>query len=237
MLDQIHLGDCLEVMRIMPSGSVDMILCDLPYGVTQNKWDSLIDLDKLFAEYQRVCPLGNWVLFGQDKFTARLMLMPNHRYNLIWDKQLISGFLNANRQPLRRHEDICIFYKKLTTYNPQFTQGKPNNGHRKQGKKTSNYGNFKFIDDDKSGRKHPHSIISFQKVAPGKQVHPTEKPLELIEWLIRTYSNPGDVVLDNCSGSGVTAVGCLRNGRRFICIEKDEGYHAASEQRVIDELI
>ena len=231
-------GDCLELMEDILDNSVDMILCDLPYGTTQNKWDSIIDLGLLWKQYKRIIKdNGAIVLTAQDKFTAKLILSNEeiHKYNLVWDKVLTSGFLNANRMPLRVHEDICIFYKKLPTYNPQKVIGEKN--HSKRTMKTdvnNNYGKYGKIDNTEilGDMKHPKSIITFQKPHPSKCLHPTQKPLELFEWLIKTYTNEGDSVLDNCMGSGTTGVACKNLNRDFIGIELDEKYFNIAKERI-----
>ena len=234
----ITCGDCLEVMQTIPDKSVDMILCDLPYGVTQNKWDSTIPLSDLWFQYNRVVKLsGPTVLFGQDKFSARVMLSNEkyHKYNLIWNKVLISGFLNANRMPLRTHEDIMVFYREQPVYNPQKTVGtKSHSKGRMQTETNNNYGIYGKVDNAEINgeMKHPVSIVTFQKPHPSKAVHPTEKPVELMEWLIRTYTNEGYTVLDNCIGSGTTAIACINTGRNYIGIEKEEKYCRIAEERI-----
>ena len=235
-------GECIEEMKKISDHSIDLILCDLPYGTTRNKWDNIISFDDLWEQYERIIKdNGAIVLFGQDKFTAKCMLSNEklHRYNLIWDKVLTSGFLNANRMPLRKHEDIMVFYKKLPTYNPQKVKGVPNHIKGKVvGKmnddvlQNNNYGNFKCVETI-GDMKHPTSILTFSKPHPSIAVHPTQKPVELLEWLIKTYTNEGDVVLDNCMGSGSTGVAALNCGRRFIGIELDKGYFEIAEQRMI----
>lgn len=240
MIELIH-GDCLELMKDIPDKSIDMILCDLPYGTTQNKWDSVIPLDGLWKQYKRIIKdNGAIVLFGQGKFTAEMMLSEPklHRYNLIWDKVLSSGFLNANRMPLRSHEDIMVFYKRLPQYNPQKTKGKPNNskGKPKQNE-NNNYGHFEFVDnkDELGGMKHPKSIVIFEKPHPSITIHPTQKPVELLEYLIKTYTNEGEVVLDNTMGSGSTGVACVNTNRSFIGIELDENYFNIAKKRIKEE--
>jgi site-specific DNA-methyltransferase (adenine-specific) len=225
-------------MKEIPDGSVDMILCDLPYQVTKNSWDSLLPFPPLWAQYERIIkPNGAIVLTAQDKFTAKLILSNEkmHRYNLIWSKSRSTGFLNANRMPLRAHEDICVFYRQLPTYNPQFTQGKPN--HVKEGglsnnKVNNNYGDFGQVVLKKTTRKHPKSVIEVGAINPAELVHPTQKPVPLMEWLIKTYTNEGDTVLDNCMGSGSTGVGCINTTRHFIGIEKDPHYFEVASQRI-----
>jgi len=231
-------GDCLELLNDVDDKSVDMILCDLPYGQTHNKWDSVIPLDKLWKQYKRVIKDNGCIaLFGQGMFTADLMYSNKKwwRYNLIWDKVLSAGFLNANRMPLRVHEDIAIFYKKPPTYNPQKVLGKKNHtkGKVKQNK-NSNYGKHNFVDnsDELGNMKHPKSIITFSKTHPSLMLHPTEKPVEVCEWLIKSYTNEGDVVLDNCMGSGTTGVACENTNRKFIGMELNKEYFEQVVNRI-----
>lgn len=234
-------GDCLELMKKIPDGSVDMILTDPPYGVTRNKIDVPIPFDKLWEQYNRITKdNAAIVLFGQDKFTAECMLSNrrNHRYNLIWKKGLVSGFLNANRMPLREHEDIMIFYKKLPTYNPQKVEGNPCHSKGKAvGKLSSdcvqnnNYGDFKCVQTE-GNMKFPTSVLEFQKPHPSISVHPTQKPVELLEWLIKTYTNQCDTVLDSCMGSGSTGVACVNTNRNFIGIEIDDKYFEIASGRI-----
>jgi len=231
-------GDCLELLKDIDDKSIDMILCDLPYGQTQNKWDSVIPLDKLWEQYKRVIKDNGCIaLFGQGMFTADLMYSNKKwwRYNLIWDKVLSAGFLNANRMPMRSHEDIAIFYNKPPTYNPQKVLGKKNHtkGKIKQSK-NNNYGKHNFVDnsDELGNMKHPKSIITFSKTHPSLMLHPTEKPVEICEWLIKSYTNKGDVVLDNCMGSGTTGVACGNTNRKFIGMELDKEYFEQAIKRI-----
>ena len=242
---KLYKGDCLELMKNIEDKSIDCIICDLPYGVTsKNKWDTIIPYEPLWKEYKRIIKdNGPIILFGQDKFTAKTMLSNEkmHRYNLIWNKVLTSGFLNAGRMPLREHEDIMIFYKKLPTYNPQFTEGKPLHGMGEKFKKVknnnNNYNDFNSCNNPSANRegdtkKYPKSILTFPRPASSKMLHPTEKPVELLEYLIKTYSNENDVILDNCMGSGSTGVACLNTNRRFIGIELDEKYFNIAKDRL-----
>ena len=242
---KIYQGDCLELMKNIKDKSIDCIICDLPYGVTsKNKWDTIIPYEPLWKEYKRIIKdNGPIILFGQDKFTAKTMLSNEkmHRYNLIWNKVLTSGFLNAGRMPLREHEDIMIFYKKLPTYNPQFTEGKPLHGMGEKFKKVknnnNNYNDFNSCNNPSANRegdtkKYPKSILTFPRPASSKMLHPTEKPVELLEYLIKTYSNENDVILDNCMGSGSTGVAALNTNRRFIGIELDEKYFNIAKDRL-----
>ena len=238
-------GDCLELMKDIPDKSIDLILCDLPYGTTRNSWDEVIPFDKLWAQYNRIIKdNGAILLFAQGKFYVNLVSsnMKMFRYDLVWDKELISGFLNAKRMPLRRHEQVAVFYKHLPTYNPQFTQGKPlhSKGTAYQTKEltNNNYGDFKATDDDRAGstEKYPTSIMKFQKPHPSVCVHPTEKPVALLEYLVKTYTNEGDVVLDNCMGSGSTGVACQNTNREFIGMELDEDYYKLACERIKKEV-
>ena len=238
-INKIYLGDCLDVMKFIGDKSIDMILCDLPYGITQNKWDTIIPFKDLWYFYERIIKdNGAIVLFGQDKFSAKLMLSNEkiHRYNLIWDKQLTSGFLNANKMPLRCHEDIIVFYKQLPIYNPQKIKGNKNHSKGKMQTEISNnnYSKYKRVDMGEilGDMKHPKSIISFSKPHPSKCLHPTQKPIELCEWLIQTYTNEEDLILDNCIGSGTTAIAAINTNRRWIGIEKDEKYFETANKRI-----
>jgi len=233
--NEIYLGDCLELMpKHVEDKSVDMIFCDLPYGTTRNKWDSIIPLDKLWSEYERVIKdNGAILLFAQDKFMAKLMLSnKNHRYNIVWNKVMPSGHLNAKKMPLRSDESICIFYKKLPTYNPQKTIGEPNHSkNTKEAKGNKNYNKYEQK-QNVSNLKYPKSIVSFQKDHPSKMIHPTQKPLALIEYIIKTYTNEGDLILDNTCGSGTTGLGAKNLNRNYIMMEQDPEYYETACKRV-----
>lgn len=236
--DYIKHGNCLELMYEIPDASIDMILCDLPYGVTKNKWDSVIPLDKLWEQYKRIAkPNAAIVLFADGMFEANLMLSNPKwwRYNLVWDKVLTSGFLNANRMPLRNHEEICVFYQKQPTYNPQKTIGEKNHSKGKPKENANeNYGEYGFVDnsDQLGNLKHPKSILTFPKPHPSVAVHPTQKSLELCQWLIKTYTNPEDVILDNCMGSGTTCLAAKNTGRHYIGFELNKQYFDIATQRL-----
>lgn len=225
----IH-GDCLLYMRAIEDKSIDAIICDLPYQKTKNKWDTMIPLDDLWEQYERIIKdNGAIVLFGQDKFTARLMLSNEklHRYNLIYEKTTPTGHLNAKKMPLRSHEDILVFYKKLPTYNPQKTTGHKRKvskaEHKTNSKKTTNYGDHGFTTYDSTER-YPKSVLKFSTDRQKSKLHPTQKPLALLEYLVKTYTNEGDLVLDNTAGSGTTGLACKNLNRDYILIEKDEEY-------------
>ena len=243
-LNKVYNEDCLEGMKRIPNESIDMILCDLPYEKTKNKWDTMIPFKPLWEQYERVIkPTGAIVLFGQDKFTAKLMLSNEklHRYNLIWDKVMTSGFLNANKMPLRSHEDICVFYKKLPTYNPQKVIGKKNHSRGGQNgvvKNNKNYGDYAHKDnsDELGSLKHPKSILTFAKPHASACIHPTQKSVELCEWLIKTYTNEGETVLDNCMGGFTTAVACIKTNRNYIGYENDKKWFDLGSERVVEHM-
>jgi len=234
---QVFLGDCLDIMPQIESNSVDMVLCDLPYGTTQNKWDVIIPLNELWKQYERIIKDNGMIcLTSAEPFTSTLITSNKKlfKYDLIWDKKLSSGFLNAKRMPLRRHEQILCFYKKLPTYNPEMvTRGKVRKKGitTETGKHTSNYGKFEnsVVENNEY---YPTSIIEVSNANRKDKLHPTEKPLELFEYLIKTYTNDGELVLDNAMGSGTTGVACKNLNRNFIGIEKDENYFKIAEQRI-----
>ena len=226
-------------MANIPDGSVDMILCDLPYQVTKNVWDVALPLDELWKQYSRIIkPNGAIVLFAEGMFMARLMVSNQKmwRYNLVWDKVLVSGFLNANRMPLRQHEQLCVFYKKLPYYNPQKKVGKTSSHSKGKPKvcENNNYGSYDFVDNvEKHGNmKYPTSIMRYQKPHPSKAFHPTEKALGLLVELICMYTKEGETVLDNCMGSGSTGCACLMTGRKFIGMELDKRYFGIAKERI-----
>ena len=237
-------GDCLELMKDIPDKSIDMILCDLPYGTTQNKWDSVIPFDILWKEYNRIIKDNGCIaLFADGLFMVDLINSnrKNWKYNLIWDKELTSGFLNANKRPLKQHEEIVIFYKKQPVYNPQFTEGKPLHGmgnkFRENKNRNNNYGEFNSCNNPSANRegdtkKYPKSILKFPRKASCCMKHPTEKATSLCEWLIKTYTNEGETVLDNCMGSGSTGVACKNTNRNFIGIEIDKKYFNIAKERI-----
>ena len=222
-----------------------MVLCDLPYGSTKNPWDRTLDLDRLWPIYKRIVKQNGAIcLFADGMFMADLMKSnrAGWRYNLVWDKVLPSGFLNANRMPLRRTEEIVVFYRKQPVYHPQKVLGKPSHSKGNLvGKQADDsirnrdYGNYTVVDNSKEhgAWKHPTSLLTFQKPHPSKSLHPTEKPVLLCEWLIKTYTDPGDTVLDNCMGSGTTGIACLNTGRNFIGIEKNPKDFAVARERIL----
>ena len=235
MIDLKH-GDCLELMKDIPDKSIDMILCDLPYGTTQNKWDTVIPLNDLWNQYKRIIKdNGAIVLFSQPPFDKILACsnLKMFRYEWIWQKENSTGFLNAKKMPLKIHENILVFYKKLPTYNPQMRLGfKP---YRcKQGRHTTNYGDYKRGHlTESNGERYPIDIINFQREV---SLHPTQKPVALLEYLIKTYTNESEIVLDNCMGSGSTGVACVNTNRNFIGFELDENYFDIAKTRINNAL-
>lgn len=231
MID-IKQGDCLELMKDIPDESIDMILCDLPYGTTKNKWDSVIPLNKLWKSYERIIKdNGAIVLFSQMPFSAELVHsnLKLFKYEWIWQKDNGTGFLNAKKMPLKIHENILVFYKKLPLYNPQMRTGfKPYKC--KQGRHSTNYGAYEQGHiTESNGERYPIDIIKFKK---DSGLHPTQKPVELLEYLIKTYTNENETVLDNCMGSGSTGVACVNTNRNFIGYELDEKYFEIAGKRI-----
>jgi len=226
MINKVIEGDCLNIMNDIPPKSIDMILCDLPYGTTQNKWDSELDLNKLWEHYDRIIKdNGAIVLTSQGLFTAKLILSNEKlfKYKIVWEKSKATNFLNAKKQPLRKHEDICVFYKKQPTYNPQMREGKPYNKGVRKNQLTGSYGDFSPSLVKSDGKRYPTDIIYFKTAeSEGPVYHPTQKPVELGKYLIRTFTNKNDLVLDNTCGSGSFLVSALLENRRFIGIEKNQ---------------
>ena len=226
VINRLFEGDCLEYMEKIPDGSVDMILCDLPYGMTQNQWDCYIPLEELWKQYKRVIkPSGAIVLTSNGVFTAKLILsQPGiFKYKWVWEKSKPTNFLNAKKQPLRKYEDVCVFYKKQPTYHPQMTPGEPYDKGVRKDQLCGNYGDFDPVHVASKGERYPTDIIYIKTAeSEGAVYHPTQKPVELGRYMVRTYTNPGDVVLDNTFGSGSFLVAALMEGRNFIGIEKNE---------------
>lgn len=247
-INNVIKGDTIEVMKNIESKSIDMILCDLPYGHTQNNWDSNIPLDELWNEYNRIIKdNGTIVLTSSGMFTAQLMMSnpKMFKYRMIWEKSKATNFLNAKKQPLRKFEDICVFYKKQPTYNPQMSAGSPYNKGTRKNQLTGSYGLFSPSEVKSEGNRYPNDIVYFKTAkSEGKVYHPTQKPVSLGRYLIKTYTNPGDVVLDNTCGSGSFLVAAVLEGRNIIGIELDQdsnrfkndkvSYIEISKQRVLN---
>ncbi|MFA6306786.1 MAG: site-specific DNA-methyltransferase [Patescibacteria group bacterium] len=223
-------------MKNFPDKSVDMILCDLPYGTTQNHWDSIIPLDQLWAHYERIIKdNGVIALTGQGLFTANLMLSNPKlfKYKITWVKSKPTNFLNAKKQPLRKHEDICIFYKNQPAYNPQMTYGEPYNKGFRKDQLTGSYGDFKTVEVKSNGERYPTDVVYFKTAeSEGEVYHPTQKPVELGRYLVRTFTKEGDIVLDNTCGSGSFLVSAVLEGRKFIGIEKNEEVYLFKKHEV-----
>ena len=227
-------GDCLEIMKEIPDKSIDMILCDLPYGVTQCKWDSIISFIKLWEQYNRITKNNSAILlFGSEPFssTLRISNIKNFRYDWIWKKNKATQYLNANKMPLYDYEIISVFYKKLPTYNPQMGKGKAYSNSHKPDDSGDCYGKVSYSSRNNVQTRYPKRIISFD-VDMGEHLHPTQKPVPLLEYLIKTYTNEGETVLDNCMGSGSTGVAAKNLNRNFYGIELDEHYFEVAKERI-----
>lgn len=238
---EIWQGDCLELMKNIPDGSVDMVLCDLPYGRTACKWDSAIPFEPLWERYKRIVKdNGAIVLFGMQPFTSYLVCSnpKMFRYEWIYEKTQPSGHLNAKRMPMKYHENILVFYKKQPTYNPIKTHGHKRKTSKGQIVKKEDVGFGCYGAQEKgasydSTERYPKSIQVFSNgLMKQKSIHPTQKPVSLLEYLVKTYTNEGDTVLDNCMGSGSTGVACVNTGRRFIGMELDENYFQIAKNRI-----
>ena len=236
MINNVVQGDTIAKMKEIPDNSVDLLLVDLPYGTTQNKWDSVIPLPDLWEQYHRVVKENGAMIFtASGMFTAKLILSnpKDYKYNYTWIKSKATNFLNAKKQPLRKHEDILVFYRKQPTYNPQMTSGSAYSKGIRKDQITGSYGDFRPVLVKSKGKRYPVDVLYFKTAeAESKVVHPTQKPVSLGRYLIRTFSNPGDVVLDNTSGSGSFLVAALQEGRNFIGIEKNENVALFKKQKV-----
>lgn len=244
-MNEIIHGDCLEVMPSIPDKSVDMILCDLPYGTTACKWDTIIPFEPLWEQYRRVIKdNGAIVLTASQPFTSALVMsnIKMFKYSYVWIKNLTSNFLNAKKQPLRKFEDVLIFYTSQPIYNPLLKEKKKEsirwNNIEKKGHNGSTYGKvkekhlryeFREIPLD---MQYPDNVLNINQLHRTTNIHPTQKPVALFEYLIKTYTNENETVLDNCSGSGTTAIACINTNRNYICIEKDKTYFDLSVERV-----
>ena len=229
-LNKIYNEDCLQGMKRIPDKSVDMILADLPYGTTRNKWDSIIPLDPLWEQYERIIKdNGAIVLTAQTPFDKVLGVsnLKHLKYEWIWKKANATGHLNAKKMPLKEHENILVFYKKLPTYNPQNLIYSPRiNKRARNGSNYGKAGNSNFSEYTN----YPKSVLEFSHDT--RPTHPTQKPVALFEYLVKTYTNEGDVVLDNCMGSGTTAIACLNTNRNYIGFELDKNYFDIANERI-----
>ena len=241
-INNIYNGDCLELMKEIPIGSIDMILCDLPYGTTACKWDAVIPFDKIWKHYERVIKLnGAIVLTASQPFTSALVMSnpKMFKYEWIWEKSKASNFLLAKKQPLKAHENVLVFANGTPNYYPQKTQGKP---YYRGGVKekhdnpevSNNIPNYhSHIRKSEDGMRLPRSVQYFTTAEFDGKFHPTQKPIALFEYLVNTYTNEGETVLDNCSGSGTTAIACINTNRNYICMEKDYEYYNKSIERIL----
>lgn len=232
-------GDCLELMKEIPNGSVDLVLTDPPYGTTQCKWDSIIPLELMWKELKRIIkPNGAIVLFAAQPFTSVLISsnLKSFKYDWTWRKPKGTGHLNAKKMPMRDKEDIVVFYDKQCTYNPQFSKGIPykdkaGKNHTESTSMTENYGAYTNFRNDNEGIRYPKQVIEFGVVERGT-IHPTQKPVPLMEYLIKTYTDESETVLDFTMGSGTTGVACKNLKRKFIGIELDETYFNIAKNRI-----
>jgi len=231
-INKIYNQDCIEGMKNIPDNYIDMVLCDLPYGTTQNKWDILIDLNALWNQYKRICKSNAAIILTAQTPFDKILGSSNIewlRYEYIWVKNVASGFLNSHKMPLKVHENILVFYKEMPTFNPIMEEGKAYKV--KQGSHGSNYGKQTYpVITQNSGVRFPKDILYFNK--ENDNWHPTQKPVALFEYLIRTHSNPSDIILDNCIGSGTTAVACMNTKRNFIGFENDPIYYEKCLERI-----
>lgn len=241
MTVNLMLGDCLERMKEIPDGSVDTVIADIPFGTTKCKWDSVIPLDAMWSEVKRVLkPTGAALLFGTEPFSSsvRFSNIKEFKYDLVWKKTRVSGFANAKKMPLRNTEMVSVFYKNLPTYNPQgllridksVNNGLTHQTRTEKGGSALNGGRFGNKPYTQEFTGYPTQIMEFS--SESKTVHPTQKPVALMEYLIKTYTNEGETVLDFTMGSGTTGVACINTNRNFIGVEKDEGYFKIAEKRI-----
>lgn len=250
-MNNIWLGDCLELMQNIPAKSVDMILCDLPYGTTACKWDTVIPFEPLWTQYKRIIKdNGAIVLFGSQPFTSALVMsnVKWFKYEIIWDKERTSNPMLAKIQPMKTHENILVFGKEKLKYNPQFTN-KKNAETIKRDKRRVGYNDsksehfeLKYTSRNSNDYKYPESVLKINRENGNNQFkkelvkHPTQKPVPLLEYLVKTYTNEGETVLDNCAGSGTTAIACLNTNRNYICIEKEPKYYEIILNRIAAHL-
>ena len=233
---KLYQGNCLELMKDIPDKSIDMVLCDLPYGITSCKWDSIIPFDKLWEQYDRIIKMrGVIVLFGNEPFSSMLRLsnLKDYKYDWIWNKKIPSGMCNAKIQPMRQTENISVFIKGKSHYNPQMIKRETpiKGGGFKNSESGGTVGKDMKALHKIYNEKYPTTLITFDKIRKGS-LHPTQKPVELCEYLIKTYTNEGDTILDNCMGSGTTGVAAVNLNRNFIGIELDEKYFEIAKERI-----
>lgn len=238
-INKIHKGNCLELMKRIEDKSIDCIICDLPYGSTKLKWDSIIPFEPLWEQYERIIKdNGAIVLFGSQPFTSALVMSNPKlfKYEIIWDKVNISSPMLSKKQVLKSHENILVFYKKQPTYNPQMTKGvkwkRGGSGAKNSESKFMQQNIKRECKNDESDLKYPKSIQTFSNADRTNKIHPTQKPSELIEWLVKTFTNENDLVLDNCIGSGTTAIASINTNRNWIGIELEDEYIDKANERI-----
>lgn len=244
-LNKIYNMDCLEGMKQIPDKSIDMILCDPPYGTTNCRWDSVLDLPAMWKQYERIIKDNGAILIFAQAPYDKVLACSNiklFRYEWIWEKTSATGHYNAKRMPMKAHENILVFYKKMPTYNPQMTQGhKPVNSYHKPVELQNRCSIYKKATKTISGggstERYPRDVLLFPSDKQKSNLHPTQKPVELCKYLIKTYTKENNIVLDNCVGSGTTAIAALETGRRFIGYELEEGYFKTAKQRILDYML
>lgn len=236
MIIKLYNGDCLEIMEQIPDKSIDMVLCDLPYGTTNCSWDIIIPFEKLWKQYNRIIKdNGAVVLFGQEPFSSYLRIsnIKDYKYDLYWEKERLTNIQQVKRRPGKTIETISVFYKKQPTYNPQKTTGhKLKTSFKKKELQTDVYNKTNKDNYYSSTERYPRSILEFSSDTQISSLHPNQKPIKLLEYLIKTYTNEGDLVFDNTMGSGSTGVACLNTNREFIGIEKEEKYFNIAKERI-----
>lgn len=231
---QLHLGDCFDVLPTLAAGSIDFICADVPYGTTECKWDSVLDLEYMWRElYRAAKPNAAIVIFSAQPFTSVLVAsnLKHWRSEWIWEKGNATGFLNAKKQPLRAHENIEVFYRRQPTYNPQFTHGHDRKTSKRKSVNSECYGKAYTLTEYDSTSRYPRDVQFFSSDKQKGNYHPTQKPVALLRYLIETYSNPGETVLDFTMGSGTAGVACKESGRRFVGIEKDPAIYQVACER------
>ena len=238
-INKIYLGNCLELMNSIPDKSVDAIICDPPYSITANEWDNILPFSEMWEQYERIIKNdGNIILFSSGLFTYKLALSNEKlfRYELIWKKSKCGSPFTAKYMPMKKHENILVFGKPAAKYNPQLIEGEPYKRNYTPNKVNNMKYGIKGVATDNKGTRHPSTILDFpQKWRRQDQLHPTQKPVELMEWLINSYSNEGDLILDNCCGCGTTCVAAVRTNRNFIGMEIEEKYYKIAVNRVENE--
>jgi site-specific DNA-methyltransferase (adenine-specific) len=236
-INKIYFEDCLVGMQGIDDKSIDMILCDLPYGTTHNKWDTIIPIDKLWLQYEKIIKNNGAIILTATQPFSSFLVTSNiklFKYEWIWVKSKVTGYLNAKKQPMRKTESILVFYKNFPIYNPQMKKVKERFVQRSGGysRKGMGYNDHDAISSSNGGLNYPNNVLEIKSSTTG--LHPTEKPVELFEYFIKTYSNENELVLDNCIGSGTTAIACLNTNRNYIGFENDPKYFEIANQRILE---